>query len=166
MPDTPHSCSIFTTDFISCSTRGTGERRPDRLYLRSPRPAAGLSIPCRMGASQTNAGRADFFSSPGEGLSGSPGPRLCNVFSSLALHKPVPPSTSVLSAPMTAPLSRAHSTSSLPGLRAVLCPSLYCWLAYLFHPQDPFPPFRAWLQCHCLPKTFHYPLSQNRPSLS
>lgn len=166
MPGAPHSRSIFTTDFISCSTRGTGEGRPDRLCLRSPGPAAGLSIPRRTGASQTNAGRAGFSSSPGEGILGSPGPRLSNVLSSLALHKPIPPSTSVLSALMAALLSRAHSTSSLPGLRVVLCPSPYCRSACLFYPQDPFSPFRAWLQCHCLPKVFHYPLSQNRPSLS
>ena len=166
MPGSPHRCSIFTTDFISCSTGGTGEGRPDRLCLRSPGRAAGLSIPHRTGASQTNAGRAGFSSSPGEGVSGSPSSRLFNVLNSLTLHKPIPPSTSVLSAPMTALLSRAHSTSSLPGLRVVLCPTQYCQSAYLFHPQDPFSPFRAWLQRHYLPKAFHYPLSQNRPSFS
>ena len=162
MPDAPQSCSIFTTDFISCSAGGTGERRPDRLYLRSPRPAAGLSMPCRMGLpGQTQGG---LVSSPVLVRASREAP--VPMSSSLALHKPVPPSTSVLSAPMTALLSRAHSTSLLPGLRAVLCPSPYCRSAYLFHPQDPFSLFRVWLQCHCLPQTFHYPLSQNRPSLS
>ena len=65
---TLHTAAPFSPLTLSQLIKGTGERRPDRLYLRSPRPAAGLSIPCRMGASQTNAGRADFFSSPGEGL--------------------------------------------------------------------------------------------------
>lgn len=146
-------------------------RRPDRPYLGSPRsylrsPRLFLRAPDQppravytlQDGGFPDKRRAGFFSSPGEGRLGKPGPRL---FVCLALS----PYTSLSSPSTLCSLSTDDSPSvkgtfqllASPGLRVVLCPSQYCRSAYLFHPGSLLT-HRVWLQCHCLPKTFHYPL--------